>query len=335
MENNKFGYHSEKLKIGLEAVSLASSITRKIQNALCADDILTKTDSSPVTIADFAAQTVVNSTLSKYLPQAVSMVSEEEGANLTDKKTLESVMRFIKNTLNISNYAELKATVDFGKSTKKTDKFWTLDPIDGTKGFIRGQQYAISLAYVEEEEIQLGILGCPNLNPDLSQNPENINKKGSLLFATKNHGTWSTDIDDPCSNFKPILSSPELSLEELKLCESVEAAHSKHSVTKKILDFLNMKKDSIKLDSQVKYAVVARGQGHIYLRIPTSNHYKEKIWDHAAGCIIAEEAGLVISDIYGKKLDFNCGDELKRNSGIVCAPKKHHDTIIRSIEKNI
>ena len=54
-----------------------------------------------------------------------------------------------------------------------------------------------------------------------------------------------------------------------------------------------------------------------------------------AGCIIAEEAGLIVSDIYGNKLDFNCGDELKRNSGIVCAPRKHHGTIIRSIGKNI
>ena len=335
MENNRFGNHSDKLKIGLEAVSLASKITRKIQNALCADDILTKTDSSPVTIADFAAQTIINSTLSKYLPQEISMVSEEEGANLTDKKKLENVMRYIENTLDISSHLQLKAAVDLGKSTQKTGKFWTLDPIDGTKGFIRGQQYAISLAYVEEKEIQLGILGCPNLNPDLSHNPENINKKGSLLFAIKNLGTWSTDIDNPCSNFKPVLSCPELSLEELKLCESVEAAHSKHSVTKRILNFLNMEQESIKLDSQVKYAVVARGQGHIYLRIPTSNHYKEKIWDHAAGCIIAEEAGLVVSDIYGKKLDFNCGDELKINSGIVCAPRKHHGTIIRAIEKNI
>jgi len=335
VENNKFGYYSDKLKIGLEAVSLASNITRKIQKALCADDILTKTDSSPVTIADFAAQTVINSTLSKYLQQPVSMISEEEGANLTDEKTLESVISFIKGTLDISSHSQLKATVDFGKSSQKTEKFWTLDPIDGTKGFIRGQQYAISLAFVEKKEIQLGILGCPNLDPDLSRNPENINNEGSLLFATRNHGTWSTDIDDPWSNLKPVTSSPELPLEELRLCESVESAHSKHSVTKRILDFHNMKQDSIKLDSQVKYAVVARGQGHIYLRIPTSDHYKEKIWDHAAGCIIAEEAGLIVSDIYGKKLDFNCGDELKRNSGIVCAPKKHHDTIIRSIGKNI
>ena len=176
---------AEKLKVGLEAVSLASKITRKIQNSLCEEDILTKTDSSPVTIADFAAQTIVNSTLSKRLPKPVSMVSEEEGANLTDDKTLESVMKFIKNTLDISNHSQLKAAIDFGKNKEKPEKFWTLDPIDGTKGFIRGQQYAISLAYVEEKEIQLGILGCPNLNPDLSRNPENINKKDHFFSQPK------------------------------------------------------------------------------------------------------------------------------------------------------
>ena len=335
MENNNFGYHAEKLKVGLEAVSLASKITRRIQNSLCEEDILTKTDSSPVTIADFAAQTIVNSTLAKRLPKAVSMVSEEEGSNLTNNKTLESVMKFIKNTLDISNHLQLKAAIDFGKNKEKPEKFWTLDPIDGTKGFIRGQQYAISLAYIEENEIQLGILGCPNLNPDLSCDPEVVHKKGSLLFATKNHGAWSTDIDNPYRNLKRVRSSSELSIEQLKLCESVEAAHSRHNVTKRILNQLGVKQDSIKLDSQVKYAVVARGQGHIYLRIPTLEHYKEKIWDHAAGCIIAEEAGLVVSDIHGKRLDFNCGEELKKNAGIVCAPSYHHRTIIRSIEKNI
>ena len=335
MENYNFGYHNKKLKVGLKAVSLASKITRRIQNSLCEEDILTKTDSSPVTIADFAAQTIVNSTLSKSLPEEISMISEEEGSNLANEKTFESVMRYIKNTLDISNHLQLKAVIDFGKNKEKPEKFWTLDPIDGTKGFIRGQQYAISLAYIEDGEIQLGILGCPNLNPDLSCNPEVVHEKGSLLFATKNHGAWSADIDNPYLNLKRVQSSSGLTIEHLKLCESVEAAHSKHSVTKEVLNDLDIKQGSIKLDSQVKYAVVARGQGHIYLRIPTFAHYKEKIWDHAAGCIIAEEAGLVVSDIYGKKLDFNCGDELKKNAGIVCAPSKYHSTIIRAIEKNI
>ena len=45
------------------------------------------------------------------------MVSEE-GSNLTNDKTLESVMKFIKNTLDISNHLQLKAAIDFEKQRK-------------------------------------------------------------------------------------------------------------------------------------------------------------------------------------------------------------------------
>ncbi|KAJ2982384.1 hypothetical protein NUW54_g10760 [Trametes sanguinea] len=41
--------------------------------------------------------------------------------------------------------------------------FWTLDPIDGTKGFLRGDQYAVCLALVVDARVELGVMGCPNL----------------------------------------------------------------------------------------------------------------------------------------------------------------------------
>ena len=42
-------------------------------------------------------------------------------------------------------------------------RYWTLDPIDGTKGFIRGDQYAIALALIEQGQVKVGVLGCPSL----------------------------------------------------------------------------------------------------------------------------------------------------------------------------
>ena len=42
-------------------------------------------------------------------------------------------------------------------------RFWTLDPIDGTKGFLRGDQYVVALALVVKGEVQIGALACPNL----------------------------------------------------------------------------------------------------------------------------------------------------------------------------
>jgi 3'-phosphoadenosine 5'-phosphosulfate (PAPS) 3'-phosphatase len=40
---------------------------------------------------------------------------------------------------------------------------WTLDPIDGTKGFLRGWQYAVCLALLVDARVELGVIGCPNL----------------------------------------------------------------------------------------------------------------------------------------------------------------------------
>ena len=53
----------------------------------------------------------------------------------------------------------------------------------------------------------------------------------------------------------------------------------------------------VRIDSQAKYALVARGEADIYLRLPTRADYREKIWDHAAGALIVAEAGGVVTDI--------------------------------------
>ncbi len=73
--------------------------------------------------------------------------------------------------------AALLDAIDLGadapdSSSRPTERgFWTLDPIDGTKGFIRGQQYAVCLAYIVGSEPVIGVLGCPNLPRSLEAPP--------------------------------------------------------------------------------------------------------------------------------------------------------------------
>jgi len=59
---------------------------------------------------------------------------------------------------------EVLTAIDHGvHGVGPTGRYWVLDPIDGTKGFLRGGQYALCLALIENKEIVLGVLGCPNL----------------------------------------------------------------------------------------------------------------------------------------------------------------------------
>ncbi len=78
--------------------------------------------------------------------------------------------------------------------------------------------------------------------------------------------------------------------------------------------------------------MVARNQAEAYLRMPTGADYVEKIWDHAAGMLIATEAGAVVSDITGKPLDFSQGWRLESNRGVICAVPGLHSRIIKAIE---
>ena len=87
----------------------------------------------------------------------------------------------------------------------------------------------------------------------------------------------------------------------------------------------------MRLDSQCKYAVVARGQADAYLRMPTRKDYVEKIWDHAAGSLLAIEAGAVVSDVAGAPLDFTHGPRLEANRGIICAIAPIHGRIVKAI----
>lgn len=51
---------------------------------------------------------------------------------------------------------------------------------------------------------------------------------------------------------------------------------------------------SLRMDSQVKYGLLSRGAASIFMRFPPAS-YREKIWDHAPGFVIVEEAGGLVS----------------------------------------
>ncbi|MCH8270059.1 MAG: hypothetical protein IH985_02470 [Planctomycetes bacterium] len=81
-----------------------------------------------------------------------------------------------------------------------------------------------------------------------------------------------------------------------------------------------------------QYAVVGRGQADAYLRLPAKKGYIERIWDHAAGSLIATEGGCFVTDIHGRALDFSHGRGLQKNVGIVCAPPRVHGALIEAID---
>lgn len=169
---------------------------------------------------------------------------------------------------------------------------WTLDPIDGTKGFLRGEQYAVCLALIVDSRVELGVMGCPNLPHDLTK-PDG--PRGAIFVAVRGQGaeqvrTFAPSHDSSYSSRnlqrslslgdpKP-LQIPRLPISDLSFLESVEAAHSSHSFNDRVSSTLGITKPPTRMDSQAKYCALARGDGGAYLRMPTGVGYKEKIWVH-------------------------------------------------------
>ena len=308
----------------LAAVRAASELCAGAQGRLADGDTLTKGDESPVTVADFAAQAVVCGTLTDALG-AIDLVGEEDSDDLradARRSLLDSVVDLVRRQRGDDvSAANVLDWIRAGSADGSTDRYWTLDPIDGTKGFLRGDQYAIALALIDDGEVRLGVLGCPNLpNPDGST--------GAVFLATEGRcDAWFGSSTDPL----PMRVAAPATITEARLCESVESAHSNQSDSARIAELLGITAEPYRIDSQCKYAAVARGDASIYLRLPTRADYREKIWDHAAGKYVVEQAGGRVTDITGAPLDFRHGTRLENNRGVVATDGRFHDEVVAAI----
>jgi 3'(2'), 5'-bisphosphate nucleotidase len=323
----------KELEIGQHAVIKAMRICKTIQEELTGADAITKSDKTPVTIADFASQAIICRILEENF-QDIPIVAEENSDALQKPEhaqTLRKILHYITKDGKLGkilNKKNLFHSIDLGGCKPTDDIFWTLDPIDGTKGFLRGEQFAIALALIVKGEVQLGVLGCPNLKL-----PENEFRHGCLLFAVKGRGAKLWDIETGTS--KTVGVSTLTDPGKMRFVESYVSSHSNLEMQLQIARILKLERDPIQMDSQVKYGVLATGNAEIYIRIPhpKTPDYREKIWDHAAGTIIVEEAGGVVTDIFGKRLDFSAGKTLKDNRGIFASVPSIHDRILGIIKE--
>ncbi|MEZ6046645.1 MAG: inositol monophosphatase family protein [Planctomycetaceae bacterium] len=115
------------------------------------------------------------------------------------------------------------------------------------------------------------------------------------------------------------------------MCESVESGHSAHGLSARVAEALGIQNEPVRLDSQAKYAVVARGEADIYLRLPTRPGYREKIWDHAGGVLLVEEAGGTVSDVTGAPLEFTHGHQLEQNLGVIVTNGKLQEAVVSRV----
>ena len=198
-------------------------------------DTITKDDNSPVTKADIVANRIIIDGLS-----------------------------------DISNYPIVTEETPVKYDIRKNwDKFWLVDPLDGTKDFIaKNNEFTINIALIEYNKPILGVVYIPVSN--------------DIYYATLNKGAFKNN--NKIYNYS----------NRIDLIGSDSNFHS----TIETLEFFkkNNIKNIKKFGSSIKICKLAEGEIDIYPRL---NGTKE--WDTAASHIIANEAGCKLIDIETKK----------------------------------
>ncbi len=326
-----FDQQEPEIKLAIEAVRQAALLVRQVRASTRAA-VRDKADRSPVTVADFASQALVARRLASTFPDC-RIVAEENSDELRradSRPLLGQVVGFVRHFIPEATAEEVCEWIDLG-TAEPGDRYWTLDPIDGTKGFLRGDQYVVALALIAEGSVQIGVLGCPNL--DLGVDRDSISA-GSLVLAVRGSGTWAASLP-ALTEYTRLSVSERREHTQARLLRSFESGHTNTAQLDEFVRRLSAQSEPLRLDSQAKYALLAAGQGDLLLRLlsPEKPDYREKIWDQAAGSLIVEEAGGKVTDLYGRSLDFTAGRTLRNNQGVLASNGHLHASALETLRE--
>jgi 3'(2'), 5'-bisphosphate nucleotidase len=328
--DNVFISYREEAEFAFRAVQRASRLCDYIQHEMVTD-ALAKSDQSPVTVADFASQALVGQMIESAFP-GEPLVAEEDSAALREPAQadrLDAVARFVSTELGEVSNDQVCHWINRGMA-EPAARFWTLDPIDGTKGFLRGDQYVTAMALIVSGEVVVSALGCPNLSSSIEPD---FTIGGCAIVAVRGEGAWVFKRE--MESGEQLCVSAIDAAAQARVLRSFESGHTDTEKIDALMSALGVIADPILMDSQAKYALLAAGRGDLLFRLlsPDRLDYKEKIWDQAAGSLIVEEAGGRITDLYGERLDFTTGRLLANNTGVLASNGNLHEKALEALRE--
>lgn len=364
--------YAAELSLALAAVHNASiltkSVLRSLKNHVSAE---TKADSSPVTIADFAAQALLISAIHAVYPNDQFLGEESADALRSNAPLADRVWELVQRaktlhaerTQNGSAHAQGAQTLEFPASKEEmfelidrggkgeqtaTGRVWVMDPVDGTATFMQGQQYAVCLCLLVDGKQAVGVIGCPNLAFDVkgplgqSRVHEDLVDEegfGVVLSAVKGQGTFVRKMTESGWGEARKVELSELPEKKLERLNFVESTLGKTSLSqeehKAVCEQLGAPwPGTVIWAQQVKHVALALGSTDVMVRIPKTVDRFTCVWDHAGGHILYTEAGGLIKDFNGGDVDFAQGRHIagERNYGMIAALPSVFEQVERAVK---
>jgi 3'(2'), 5'-bisphosphate nucleotidase len=319
--------YEKECEVAKEAARRAGLLCVAVRDTMLdSPEKMEKAGKEPVTIADYGAQAVVLRTIQEHYPQDAALAEEwgDEFIALATEEQRAAVLRHVGQAVGRDcTLDEVRGWLDFGRGGSG-ERVWVVDPIDGTKGFLRGDQFAVAVALLINGDPVVGALACPLMPYHIAQ-PDA--ERGVVAAAVRGQGASLESLRG--GETRPIRVS-KADAGSARAVESIE--HSDHSFSADVFRKAALGGQLVRMDSQAKYLAVADGRADVYLRQSRSEDYREKVWDHAAGMLIVEEAGGRVTDLSGKALEFTHGSTLAANQGILATNGILHDELLEAIQ---
>ncbi|HEX9793453.1 MAG TPA: inositol monophosphatase family protein [Planctomycetota bacterium] len=317
------------LEVACEAGRAAARVCRAVLTEAPANpEAMSKLGKEPVTVADYGSQAVILRAIAAAFPDH-GVIAEEGSAHLrasAGDKASAQIVRVVGEALGEpADFEQVCAWIDH-QGSGGTEFTWCVDPIDGTKGFLRREQFAVAIGLLRGGKPWAGVLVCPHL-PVHASNADG--PRGVLFAAVAGHGTTVAPLSRGAAI--PARASEHTGADRVRVLGSVESEHGDPALVRAVIDHLGLRGGMVRIDSQAKYACVARGDAEVYLRPRSRPDYREKVWDHAAGVIVCEEAGGKVTDLDGKPLDFTFGRTLQDNRGVLATNGYLHTRVLASL----
>ncbi|RMF81646.1 MAG: 3'(2'),5'-bisphosphate nucleotidase [Chloroflexi bacterium] len=310
----------------IDAVRQAATLCRTVQQThIVRSD---KAGHEPVTIADYGSQAIISRMISRVFPHD-AVLAEEQGEqflSLVEAPQREHIVALLSEILGESvTEADVVQWLDYGQG-RDAARTWVIDPIDGTKGFLALRRYTIAVGLVVDGQPVAGVMGSPGY-----PSPDGMGK----IFYAEDGRAYALLMSGGAAS--PIHVSTRTAIADIRIAESVEAAHKDDSAMARVYRAAGFADATIdRMDGQDKYAAVASGDVDLYLRLPRGGKsYDHKSWDHAAGVALVQAAGGQATDIDGRPLNFAAGRVMQGTMGMVISNGHIHQRVLDAIREAV
>lgn len=219
-----------------------------------------------------------------YKSRQFDVQSKADASPLTQADLIanEEIIEGLKQlTPDIPILTEESSNIDFAVR-KKWQRYWLVDPLDGTKEFIRhSSDFTVNIALIENHFPILGMIYSPVLD--------------EVFYAAKNRGAFKqTDTEKKSLQVEKITTPLRIAVGHFYKLEKVAS----------LINYLPPH-EFITIGSALKFCYIAEGKIDLYPRLGITYE-----WDTAAGQIIVEEAGGKVVDFKLEPLKYNTKDSL-------------------------